>query len=150
MEKEITHAVFFIKNIDNELNLFMGHSTGNKFFDVPKGGGEENETAIQSAIREVQEETGFNITPEELVDIGVFKYNRKKNMHVFIYIGKQDIKPENAFCESTFTCHHTGKERPELDGYKYVPFSEVNNASAKSFKNVFDAVTQINLSAFIG
>lgn len=149
MAKEITYGVFFVKKINNENNLFMAHSTGNTFWDIPKGGGEFNETPIQSAIREVKEETGFDITEEELLDIGLFSYNRQKNMYIFLYIGNQEFKPENGFCDSTFTCPHTGKERPEVDDFKYIPFSEVTKNCAKSFNNVFNTFLNIDLRNYI-
>lgn len=149
MEKKVTHGVVFIKKINQENNLLMAHSTGNTFWDIPKGGGEEGETPIQSAIREVKEEVGFDIREEELLDIGLFTYNRQKNMHLFLYIGEQEFKPEDAFCDSTFTCPHTGRERPEVDDFKYIPFSEVPNNCAKSFNNVFNAFLSIDLRHYI-
>ena len=149
MQKELTHGVLFIEKINQENHLFMGHSTGNKFWDIPKGGAEGDETALEAAIREVKEETGFDVEPSELLDLGIFQYNRQKNMYLFLYIGKNKLNPEKAYCESTFTCPHTGKERPELDDFKYIPFSEVIDLSAKSFKNVFDAFLSIDLRHYI-
>ncbi len=149
MQKELTFGVLFIKKINQENYLFMGHSTGNKFWDIPKGGPEGNEIAFETAIREVKEETGFDVKPSELLDLGIFQYNRQKDMYLFLYIGKSEIKPEYAYCDSTFTCPHTGKERPELDDFKYIPFSEVINFSAKSFKNVFDSFLSIDLRHYI-
>jgi putative (di)nucleoside polyphosphate hydrolase len=149
MQKEITYGVLFIKKLNQEKYLFMGHSTGNKFWDIPKGGSELNETPVESAIREVKEETGFDVIASELLDLGIFQYNRQKDMHLFLHIGHKTFEPEDAYCESTFTCPHTGKERPELDDFKYVIFSEVIQHAAKSFKNVFDSFLSIDLRHYI-
>lgn len=34
--KELTYAVFIVKEINGVKYLFMAHSTGNNFWDVPK------------------------------------------------------------------------------------------------------------------
>ncbi len=135
--KELTFAVFFIKKEGGLNHLFMGHSTGNKFWDVPKGGAENDEHPIDSAIREVFEETGFIVKATDLIDAGVFIYNSSKNMHVFVYKGHNFPDPLTSYCSSTFTCPHTGRERPELDDFKYVEFSKVSEHCAKSFNKVF-------------
>lgn len=135
--KEITFAVFFIKKEHDKEHLLMAHSTGNTFWDVPKGGAELNETPVESAIREVFEETGVVINESDLKDLGVFTYNSQKNMHVFIYQGTKYPLVAECICTSTFTCPHTGRERPEVDAFKYIAFDEVENHCAKSFKKVF-------------
>ncbi len=149
MQKELTFGVLFVKKINQENHLFMAHSTGNTFWDIPKGGAEENETPVQSAIREVKEEIGFDISEEDLLNIGVFKYNRQKDMHLFLYIGNEYIDPEKAFCESTFTCPHTGRERPEVDDFKYIPFSKISEFCAKSFNNVLNELLKIDLRIYL-
>ena len=50
--KQISCGIL-IFNSQNE--LFVCHSTGNNFFDIPKGLKDENETFIQTAIRELME-----------------------------------------------------------------------------------------------
>ncbi|UUZ85071.1 NUDIX domain-containing protein [Paenibacillus sp. P26] len=48
------------------------HSTGNSFYDLPKGLQEENETAVEVCCRETREETGIELNPAELKDLGFF------------------------------------------------------------------------------
>jgi len=136
--KELTFAVFIVKRIGDLDHLFMAHSTGNKFWDVPKGGAEDDEKAIESALRELVEETGIVFQASDLLDMGIFQYNRRKHMHVFLYTGDNYPRPDECLCTSTFTCNYTQRERPEVDDFKYVPFSEVTAHCAKSFNNVFD------------
>lgn len=136
--KELTFAVFFTKRVSDKDYLLMAHSTGNSFWDVPKGGGELNESAIESAIREVWEEIGFKLKAEDLKDLGVFTYNAHKNMQVFMYQGTNYPVAGECVCTSTFTCPHTGRERPEVDAFEYVEFSEVPNRCAKSFNKVWN------------
>lgn len=138
--KEITCAVLIPEVINGENNLLMAHSTGNTFWDVPKGCGEIGESAIETAIRELFEETGFVVSANELKDMGVFSYNSKKDMHVFVYIGSNKFKAEDGVCTSFFLCPYTHKEKMEVDDFKYVPFTEVRAHCTKSFIKVFDKV----------
>lgn len=144
--KELTYAVFIVKVIDDVNHLFMAHSTGNDFWDVPKGGAEEEdkETPVQSAIRELKEEAGVDFVAEDLKDLGVFVYNNRKNMHVFLYTGNNYPLPSDCTCVSTFTCPYTKREKPEVDAFKYVPFDEVPTHCAKSFNKVFEAFLKLN------
>lgn len=136
-KKEVTCGVIIIRDIDSVRSLFMAHSTGNKFWDIPKGVGEVSESAIQTAIRELDEETGFKVTKCELTDLGIFSYNSKKDMHLFWYRGDQVFEANQAFCTSFFKCPFSGKERPEADDFAYVPFDGVRDRCAKSFIKVF-------------
>ena len=138
--KEITCAVLITQSINNEKHLFMAHSTGNNFWDVPKGVGEVGEAAVDTAIRELREETGFIVTADELVDMGICAYNGKKDMHVFVYNGNTVFESKEGVCTSFFMCPYTQKEKVEVDDFKYVPFSDVRSHCTKSFIKVFDKV----------
>lgn len=143
--KELTFAIFIVKVINDMPHLFMIHSTGNNFWDVPKGGAEANETAIQAALRELLEEAGIVFVSSDLKDLGVFEYNARKDMHVFKYMGDQYPDPKKCVCTSTFTCPYTNREKPEADGFKYIPFNQVSSHCAKSFKKVFEAFIKVNM-----
>lgn len=142
--KELTYAVFIVKEINGVKYLFMAHSTGNNFWDVPKGGAEGDETPVQSAIRELMEEAGVHFLESELKDLGVFVYNNRKNMHVFLYTGDDYPLPSDCECVSTFTCPYTKREKPEVDAFKYVAFDDVPTHCAKSFNKVFEAFLKLN------
>jgi 8-oxo-dGTP pyrophosphatase MutT (NUDIX family) len=135
--KETTFAVFFTKREFGKDYLLMAHSTGNTFWDVPKGGAELDETPVNTAIREVFEEIGYVVKSDDLKDFGLFTYNSQKNMQVFVYQGTNHPVAGDCVCTSTFTCPHTGRERPEVDAFEYVEFSEVPNRCAKSFNKVW-------------
>lgn len=120
--------------IINEYNeLFMGHATGNKFFDIPKGMLEENEEPVVCAIRECKEETSLIFSDTQLKELGVFPYNREKNLHLFlIYVNKEDIIIEDLVCNSFFENYYTKKMQPEVDYFSWISLNELTENCAKS------------------
>lgn len=135
--KTTSYGVLVIENINGEDHLFMCHSTNNTFWDIPKGGSEDKEKPIDSAIREFREETGNIATKNDLVNLGIFQYNYKKDLHLFLYKGEY-IYPENSKCHSLFIFNN--KAYPEVDDFKYVPFSLVKEHCSKSFIKTFDLI----------
>lgn len=70
------------------MNILLLHrqnnkSQGNKW-GVPGGKIEKNETRLQAAIREVKEETGYDISKQAIEDVGTvyIEYNEKDH---FVY-----------------------------------------------------------------
>jgi 8-oxo-dGTP pyrophosphatase MutT (NUDIX family) len=60
------------------------HATGQKIWDLPKGKIDEGETPIQACVREVKEETNYNIPADALIeDLGLYPYLPAKNLHLF-------------------------------------------------------------------
>lgn len=113
--------------------ILMGHVTGNKFFDIPKGLLEKNENPILCAIRECQEECGLEFKPEELKDLGVHKYNKEKDLHLFlISVKKEDINMNDLVCNSFFEHYYTKKIVPEVDSFDWINIQDVTVKCAKS------------------
>lgn len=122
----------------NEINeILMGHVTGNKFYDIPKGLQDESEEPVICAIRECQEEISLVFDDTKLTDLGRFAYNKEKNLHLFLtYVNKDSIKLDELFCDSFFEHHYTKKQTPEVDGFKWVSVGEVVSHCAKSMGNL--------------
>jgi 8-oxo-dGTP pyrophosphatase MutT (NUDIX family) len=123
--------------------VFLGcHSTGNKFYDLPKGQIDEGETAIDTCIRETKEETGLLISENNLVDIGIFSYTKQKDLHIFIYQTDNLPDIEQMDCTSFFTHPYTKKPTKEVDGYLYISFDEKEKYVTKSMNSVLDKVKE--------
>lgn len=120
--------------IINEYNeIFMGHSTGNKFYDIPKGLLDPGENEMQCAIRECKEETSIDIDSNLLQELGLFSYNKEKNLHLFlISMKKSDIPMETLVCNSFFEDFYTKKLKPEVDGFKWISLETLTESCAKS------------------
>lgn len=138
--KTISYGVLVIEEINGEKHLFMCHSTNNTFWDIPKGGANVKEKPIDAAIREFKEETGNIASYQDLIDLKVLPYNYKKDLHLFLYKGTF-VNPETSKCSSLFILNN--KAYPEVDEFKYVPFSLVKDHCSKSFRKTFELILTI-------
>lgn len=105
-------------------SFLVGHSTGNDFYDIPKGNVNDGESARSASVRETKEETSVILNPQELIDLGVFDYNRSKKLHLFLMKTLQLPSLDKMICTSFFW--HPKKEEffPEADYFKYIKFEE--------------------------
>jgi 8-oxo-dGTP pyrophosphatase MutT (NUDIX family) len=129
MKKKVTAAVVII----NRDGAILGcHGTGKpreSGFDFPKGLVEENETDIQGALRELREETGLVLSESDLLDCGVHKHNKEKDIHIFLY--QTDYFPGPWKCNSFFELN--GHKIPEVDSYMVI---------SKNQRGMFNKVLQ--------
>jgi 8-oxo-dGTP pyrophosphatase MutT (NUDIX family) len=63
--------------------LLVKHTYGRLNWELPGGGAEANESAAETAVREVREETGLHVVVERLA--GVY-YEREADMHHFVFV----------------------------------------------------------------
>lgn len=133
--KTISYGILIFKEVDNQTCLFMAHSTNNTFWDIPKGGAELGESPEDTVLRELKEETGFHLSNKDIIDIGLFPYNSKKDLHLFIASKDLFFDEKKAICTSCFDFH--GKSIPEVDDFKFIPLKDVENVCAKSFQKTF-------------
>jgi len=115
------------------------HVTGRKHYDIPKGLVDVEEKPVETCIREVEEETGLKIKEEELVDLGVFKYCKGKDLHLFLMVKKELPDTKNMKCTSFFL-DNKGRKLPEVNGFKSIDFSEKYLYMVKSMADVLDKV----------
>jgi putative (di)nucleoside polyphosphate hydrolase len=126
-----TSCGIIILNEQNE--IFMGHVTGQKYHDIPKGMLEENETPITCALRETEEETGLVLQSDKLVDLGLLDYNREKKLHLFLYTTyKANIDLDKCVCNSYFEHFYTKKLTPEVDSFHWINVEHIDASCAKS------------------
>lgn len=118
----------------NEYNeILMGHVTGQKFNDIPKGLLDEGEQPLACALRECQEETSLVLQEFRMLEIGLQPYNKEKNLHLFLYcVKKEEIDLSTLDCQSFFEHFYSKKMVPEVDSFSWVALSDVENQCAKS------------------
>lgn len=103
--------------------ILLGHCTGQKHWDLPKGKAEEDETFLEAAIRECREETGFEVQEDELILLGEVTYRKGKRLVLFFSTAPVKPNPEDLLCTTTYT-NSRGIIRPDIDCYKYVSLEE--------------------------
>ncbi|GIP39096.1 hypothetical protein J31TS4_23760 [Paenibacillus sp. J31TS4] len=85
---------------------------------------EEGEHPVDACLREVREETGLNLDPSQLKDMGVLPYLKTKDLHLFV-CRTDELPPLDAMACTTYFVHaRSGKRLPEVDGYRYIRFEE--------------------------
>ena len=104
--------------------LLLCHVTGQRHWDLPKGGIHVGETPIGAALRETHEETGLRLAADALLDIGRHAYTNKKDLHLFACLSHR-VDPRELHCPSCFIERFSGRARPEMDGFGWFGFDRI-------------------------
>ncbi|MDR6536480.1 NUDIX hydrolase [Variovorax soli] len=113
--------------------LLLAHATGQKHWDIPKGGAEEGESAREAAIREVREETGIELAADSLQELGRWPYLSRKDLHLFrVDLLTRDCDIAACRCTSFFPHRKSGAMIPEVDRFRWVDVAEIPALAAKS------------------
>ncbi|SOK58461.1 NTP pyrophosphohydrolases including oxidative damage repair enzymes [Yersinia phage fHe-Yen9-04] len=99
--------------------ILIGHTTGQEHWDLPKGKAEDGESFKEAAVRECYEETGYEVSEDELLLIGEVSYRKGKRLVLFFYTSRDKPDSEQMECISTYTNRY-GQEKPELDKFMYI------------------------------
>jgi 8-oxo-dGTP pyrophosphatase MutT (NUDIX family) len=122
--------------------VLLGHATRSPRWDIPKGGMEPGETLPAAAARELLEETGLAISPEELTDLGVHSYLRGKDLALFMWKPAQLPDPQRLTCTSRFALPN-GTLLPEFDRFGLFAWEEALSRVGKNLARVLASVRQI-------
>lgn len=141
---KVSSGVLFIK----DKKVLLGHGVYLNRWDIPKGQSERNEKEfLDTAIRECREEIGFDIFAEDLMPLGVKKYNDNKDLVIYLYTGKE--YPDVNSCKSIMTKGPKGEEIPEMDDFKYVPFEQLKDYCHKDLyvilKDIIDYYYKVEI-----
>jgi len=122
--------------------VLLGHATRSPRWDIPKGGTEPGETLPVAAARELLEETGLAIAPEEFTDLGVHPYLRGKDLALFMWKPAQLPDPERLTCTSHFALPN-GTLLPEFDRFGLFAWEDALSRVGKNLARVLASVRQI-------
>ena len=122
--------------------VLLGHATRSPRWDIPKGVAEPGETCVVAAARELLEETGLAIRPEELTNLGLHAYLRGKDLALFAWSPPQLPDPESLSCSSHFTLPN-GTRLPEFDRFGLFPWEEALSRVGKNLARVLASVRQV-------
>lgn len=113
--------------------LLMAHATGQKHWDIPKGGANEGESPREAAIREVREETGIELIADSMKELGRMAYLARKDLHLFhVVLHTRSCDISACKCTSFFPHHASGAMTPEVDQFRWVDIADVPALAAKS------------------
>jgi 8-oxo-dGTP pyrophosphatase MutT (NUDIX family) len=102
-------------------SFLVCHATGQKIWDIPKGGVEVAEDFLDACLREVKEETGFTIPTDIAViqDLGQFTYLPAKDLYLFKITLDKLPNIDTLKCTEMVKLPNR-KPFPEADAFKYV------------------------------
>jgi 8-oxo-dGTP pyrophosphatase MutT (NUDIX family) len=130
--------------LDPEGRVLLAHATGTNHWDVPKGQGEPGETASESALRELVEETGIAIDASRLKDLGRFVYRRDKDLHLFaVRALPQELDLSRCRCTSLFPSREDGELIPEMDAWRWAAPGEVGRYASRSLTRLFETTLSL-------
>lgn len=111
--------------------LLLGHSSGNKHWDIPKGLVEEGETPRAAAWRELTEETGLKLDASAWHEVGRCAYNKAKDLWLFRtpLLGSIDLA---TLCCTSMFIDRFGTTRPEFDRFAIADRSSMPTMCAPS------------------
>ena len=124
---------FGVLLLNEHAQLLVAHVTGQKQWDIPKGGAEPGELPEESARRELLEETGIVLPAGVLTDLGLHPYTSSKDLYLFmaqVASGDHDIAA--CVCTSFFPHYHSGVLTPEVDEFRWIEKSEVPDFCTKN------------------
>jgi putative (di)nucleoside polyphosphate hydrolase len=100
--------------------ILLCHVTGTRKWDIPKGMQDPGESTLEAARRELYEEAGLALDAAEFEDLGSFDYRHDKRLHLYKVRAPADMDSlDHLVCTSHFLHEVTGKETPEVDGFRW-------------------------------
>lgn len=143
----MVHAAgLFLIRKDNR--FMVGHPTNHKpnLWSIPKGRLEEDENALEAAIRETFEETNADVSRWQIIhNLPPVEYKRmKKTLHPFVLFEAQNSIDFSKFelkCNS-FVPDSKG-DFPEMDDFRYVTLDEARECLPESQVACLDEIQEI-------
>lgn len=122
--------------------FIIGHATGGKHWDIPKGKIDPGEVAIAAAIRELYEETGLTVGYKNLTHLGIFPYKKDKDLSLYLWKVKSLPKIKDLKCHSTFV-NKQGITLPEFNKFAHVSFDRLSTKTVAAMTVVLLNVEKI-------
>jgi len=116
--------------------LLCHPTNAGKRWDFPKGLAEPGEVHLNTALRELFEETGTLLDIDNVLDLGQHPYIKGKDLHLY-YIELNDIKPNLMKCTSLVE-NKNRDDYPEMDAFAIFPLDKIKQRLGKSMSAWID------------
>lgn len=114
--------------INQRGQILLCHVTGTRNWDIPKGMQDPGESTLQAAMRELVEEAGLAFDSNAFEDLGSFDYRPDKRLHLYKVRAPETLDCLDHLCCTSYFPHHiTGKDTPEVDGFRWAARDEVRS-----------------------
>jgi 8-oxo-dGTP pyrophosphatase MutT (NUDIX family) len=127
--------------VTNGERILLGHATRSPRWDIPKGVAETNEDFAAAAARELHEETGLVVAPDELAALGVHAYLRGKDLALFAWQPPQLPDPQSLVCTSLFALPN-GAMLPEFDRFDLFAWDEAILRVGKNLARILTSIRE--------
>ena len=119
-------------------DVLLCHATETDHWDIPKGMGDPGESARETAMREMREETGIVLEASRLNDLGRFEYRTDKALHLFgVRTAAGEIDLRTCHCTSMFPSRRDGRSIPEMDDFGWIAPARVHAFASASLNRLF-------------
>jgi putative (di)nucleoside polyphosphate hydrolase len=115
--------------------ILLGHASGTRYWDVPKGLVEPDESPRAAAARELHEETGLALSSDDWADLGRHPYLRQKDLWLYVTPLLEDVPLASLACTSSFT-DRFGRVRLEFDAFRLASRDEIEGLCAPSLSRL--------------
>lgn len=134
MKENVLSCGFLIRDINTGLYLgCVPYGSKDGLCDLPKGQQEEGERKIETALRELKEETGITAV-SNVHELGWVPYVKGKDLYIFT--ADADVDIEKLTCNSTFQRY--GKDFPEMSNYKLGKLNIFRSNIQKAIKKLMN------------
>jgi len=121
--------------------VFLCHVTGTTRWDLPKGVQDPGESALQTVLREVWEETSLALEPQTLDDLGLYEYLPAKRLHLYaLRVAMGAFRIGDCRCHTSFPHHATGIPTLEVDAYAWKSLDRLDGWCGKNMTRVLLAL----------
>jgi 8-oxo-dGTP pyrophosphatase MutT (NUDIX family) len=128
MDKKISCGVIIRDPVTRLICAGLPTGKYGAHMSIPKGEQDPGEVPIETAVRELFEETGLAIPREELRDLGLYPYLKGgekypgKDLHLFYT--EREVNLRELHCDSYFLNKTTGKMLPEICGFAMISLDD--------------------------
>jgi predicted NUDIX family NTP pyrophosphohydrolase len=143
---EYSAGIIPFRMYDNEeIEFFVGHPGGqseewNNYWAFLKGGVENGESWIETAMREFKEESGLpldDVSEEDLIPLGTSRQNKHKVVIAYgLYYPDID-------CDECFSNLTEDGETPEIDKYRWFTYEQLKDATHKMHLPFYREIIEI-------